>query len=269
MKSVQELIRSLWVRRELIGILVLRNLKIRYKGSVLGFFWSLASPVFFILIYSTFLKLVAKGVPLQIHTLVTGIIIWQFLSLCAHDALGAIVGNVNLVKKTAFPRLILPLSTVLANLINFLMSGLVLLAFLILTRARFQLALLPLLPLVILTQTALCFGLAAGLSAAHVFFRDTEHLLGHVVLAWLFLSPVLYPLERPLAILEHLGSWTVPLYFLNPMAGLLAVYRMILIGESPPVTPALLLPSFAVAWVVLAVGVAVFQKAQPWFGDEL
>jgi len=269
MKSVQAWLRSLWERRELIAILVQRNLKIRYKGSVLGFFWSLASPVFFILIYSTFLKLVAKGVPLQIHTLVTGIIIWQFLSLCAHDSLAAIVGNVNLVKKTAFPRIILPVATVLANLINFLMSGLVLLLFLVFTRANFQTALLPLLPLVILTQTALCLGLASGLSATHVFFRDTEHLLGHVILAWLFLSPVLYPLDRPLAILEHLGSWAVPFYFLNPMAGLLAVYRMILVGEFPAVPYPYLLVSFGVAWLILVAGVALFQKVQPWFGDEL
>jgi ABC-type polysaccharide/polyol phosphate export permease len=269
MKSVQELIRSLWIRRELVAILVQRNLKIRYKGSVLGFFWSLASPVFFIVIYSTFLKLVTKGMPLPISTLVTGIIIWQFLSLCAHDSLAAIVGNVNLVKKTAFPRLILPLSTVLANLINFLMSGLVLLVFLAVTRANVQLSLLPLLPVVILTQTALCLGLAAAVSSAHVFFRDTEHLLGHVILAWLFLSPVLYPLERPLGLLAKLGAWSVPLYFLNPMAGLLAVYRMILVGEYPAVPPSWVGLSFAVAWLILGGGVVLFQKLQPWFGDEL
>jgi ABC-2 type transport system permease protein len=270
MSKILQFFREIWAHRELVTILVQRNIKIRYKGSVLGFFWSLASPVFFILIYGTFLKLIARGFAFDLQVLVTGIIIWQFLSLCTNDSLSAVVGNTNLIKKTAFPRIILPLATVLANLVNFLMSGLVLIAYLIVVHAQVQWAGLIWLPFVILTQAALCFGLAALLSAANVFFRDAEHLLGHTVMAWFFLTPILYPLSLPLDMIrDKLPPFVVPLFFCNPMTGLIMAYRRILLGTSPEVAAWLPALSFAVCWVIFVLGIAVFQKVQPRFGDEL
>ena len=256
--------------RELVTILVQRNIKIRYKGSVLGFFWSLASPVFFILIYGTFLKLIARGIAFDMQVLVTGIIIWQFISLCANDSLGAVVGNTNLVKKTAFPRIILPLATVLANLVNFLMSGLVLFAYLLAVHAPVHWSALVWLPAIILTQAALCMGLAALISAANVFFRDAEHILGHAVMAWFFLTPILYPLSLPLDLIRaKLPAFCQPLYFCNPMTGVIMAYRRILLGTPPEVNAWLPALSFAVCWAIFIAGIAVFQKVQSRFGDEL
>lgn len=270
MHAFLQFFREIAEHRELVTILVQRNIKIRYKGSVLGFFWSLASPVFFILIYGTFLKLIARGFAFDLQVLVTGIIIWQFISLCANDSLGAVVGNTNLIKKTAFPRIILPLATVLANLVNFLMSGLVLVAYLLIVHAQVQWAGLVWLPFIILTQAALCFGLAALLSAANVFFRDAEHLLGHAVMAWFFLTPILYPLSLPLDVIRaRLPAFCEALYFLNPMTGLIMAYRRILLGTPPEVSAWLPALSFVACWVILVAGVAVFQKVQPRFGDEL
>lgn len=262
--------RDIWAHRELVLILVQRNIKIRYKGSLLGFFWSLASPVFFILIYGTFLKLVARGFAFDLHVLVTGIIIWQFISLCCNDSLNAVVGNANLVKKTTFPRIILPLSTVLANLVNFLMSFVVLLAYLLVVQAPIQWGGLIWLPAIVLTQAALCFGLAALLSSANVFFRDAEHLLSHVVMAWFFLTPVLYPISLPLEVIRNkFPAFLETLYFCNPMTGLLSAYRRILLGSPSEVGGWLPTLSFAVSWVILGLGIAVFQKVQHRFGDEL
>jgi ABC-2 type transport system permease protein len=255
---------------ELVGILVQRNIKIRYKGSFLGFFWSLASPVFFILLYGTFLKLVARGFAFDLQVLVTGIIIWHFVSLCCNDSLNAVVGNGNLVKKTAFPRFVLPLATVTANLVNFLMSFLVLLLYLLVMHAPIQWGSLVWLPLVILTQTALCLGLSALLSAANVFFRDAEHLLGHLVMAWFFLTPILYPLSLPLDVIHNkLPAFCETLYFCNPMTGLIMAYRRILLGTPPEVSLWLPALSFAVCWLILLAGVGLFQKVQGRFGDEL
>ena len=270
MTNRMPIFQDLWTHRELVLILVQRNIKIRYKGSMLGFFWSLASPVFFILLYGAFLKLVARGFAFDLHVLVTGIIIWQFISLCASDALGAVVGNTNLVKKTAFPRIILPLATVLANLVNFLMSGAVLLIYLLIVKAPIHWSAMPWIPLIILTQAALCFGLASFISAANVFFRDTEHLMGHLIMAWFFMTPILYPLSLPLGVIRsHFAPWTLSLYFFNPMTGLITAYRRILLGAPAEVSGGWIALSFAVAWLILAAGVWVFQKAQPRFGDEL
>ncbi len=265
-----ETIRTIWARRELLGILIIRNLKIRYKGSVLGFFWSLLSPVLLIVIYGVFAAILRfnEGRPHYLPFLVTGIIIWQFLSMCLNDSLNVVLGSANLVKKTAFPRLILPISMVLANLINFLLTLLVLVLYLFLMRMPMQGLLL--VPLVVFMQVLLCLGLAGILSASNVFLRDTEHILGVGSLAWFFLSPVFYPVELQMEFLpEHLG-W---LPFLNPMAGILYAYRMLMMGANMPdvlhIPAWWLLVSVAVSLTVFGVGYAVFQKSQRAFGDVL
>jgi lipopolysaccharide transport system permease protein len=249
------------MRRDLLVLMVSRNLKIRYKNSTLGFFWSLLGPLFLIGIYTIFLRVMRF--PIDLPALVTGILVWQFLALCLGDSLHAVVGNANLVTKAKFPRLILPLSMVLANLVNFLFSSLVLVAYLVAVRAHFG----PLywLPLIVLSQFALCLGMAMIFSAANVFFRDTEHILSIVMLAWFFLTPVIY------TVTEVTGSFPPfvhYLFFANPMTGILSAYRTALLSAKamPPAMTAL---SFAVAWCVLWIGVVVFQRSEPRFGDEL
>lgn len=251
--------------RELLGMLVGRNLKIRYKSSVLGFFWSLLTPLFFIGIYAVFARILRfnDGRPGYLQFLIVGIIIWQFLSMCLNDSLGAIVGNSNLVKKTAFPRIVLPLAMVLANLINFLLTCLVLGLYLFLAPVSSG-VLLWLLP-ALLTQCALCLGLALLLSAGNVFFRDTEHILGVLQLAWFFLTPIFYPVDMQMAFFPPTWSWLV---FLNPMTGILSVYRAALVGDVLPAAVPVLV-SFLVAWGLLVMGVMVFEKVQVLFGDEL
>ena len=104
-------------RRELVANLVARNLKQRYKGSALGFLWSLLHPLFLVLIYLVFIRLMRF--PVRLPHLLVGVMAWQFLSLCAGDAAGVIIGHASLVKKTWFPRFLLPLSAVLGNLVHF------------------------------------------------------------------------------------------------------------------------------------------------------
>ena len=265
-----ETIRAIWMRRELLGILVIRNLKIRYKGSVLGFFWSLLSPALLIVIYGVFAAILRfnAGRPHYLEFLVSGIVVWQFLGMCLNDSLHVVLGNANLVKKTAFPRFILPISMVLANLVNFLLTLLVLVVYLLF--AGMPLLGFYLIPVVLLLQMMLCLGLACILSTSNVFMRDTEHILGIGSLAWFFLSPVFYPIQMQLEFLpEHLG-W---LPFLNPMAGILYAYRTLMMGVLMPDTHAVpgwwLLVSVAVCLVVFGLGYFVFQRAQRAFGDVL
>jgi len=255
--------RELWRRRELALILVQRNLKIRYKSSVLGFFWTLLGPLLLILIYALFLGVLR--VPIELPVLVTGIVAWQFLAMCLGDSLHAVVGNANLVTKAAFPRILLPLSMMKANLVNFLLSLLVVAGYLLCVRVSFGPVLLCVPALV--THAALCFGVALLFSCANVFFRDTEHILSVVMLAWFFMSPVIYPIETLLGNPDF-PAWVHMLYFCNPMAGIVTTYRMALLSHPSPGLDLLLL-SYTGAWAVAAVGVMVFQHWEPYFGDEL
>ncbi len=264
-----KLANDIWERRELLWILIVRNLKIRYKHSALGFFWSLLSPLLMILIYATFASILKfnLGRPHYLQSLVIGIVVWQFLSMCLNDSLYAVMGSVNLVKKTAFPRIILPLAMVLANLLNFLLTWIVLLLYLVFMKMQFQH--LELLALVLLMQLALCLGLAFIVSSVNVFFRDTEHILGVGTLAWFFLSPIFYPVSMQL---EHLPASLEWLAFLNPMTGIVWSYRVLLMGDLMPdviVRPIGLVVSAAVCAIVLAIGLGLFQKLQLRFGDEL
>ena len=262
---MKTLMSSLWSRRELLQMLVARNLKIRYKGSALGFFWSLLTPLCFIVIYSVFARILRfnDNRPGYLQFLIVGIVTWQFFLSCMNDSLHAIVGNVNLIKKTAFPRIILPLSTVLANLVNFLLTVAVLLLYLLAAGevpAHME-AFVP----AVLTQTALCLGIALLAASSNVFFRDTEHIVGILSLAWFFLTPIFYPIELQLSHAPAKLAWMA---FLNPMTGVVCASRYAFLGTPMPEFTGMLI-SAAVSWGVLFAGLAVFQAAQRRFADEL
>ena len=257
------LLKDILDRRELLSMLVVRNIKIRYKESVLGFLWTLLGPVFLIAIYAIFMKIMR--VPTSMTILVSGIFVWQYLAMCLGDSSFAIIGNANLVKKACFPRILLPLSIVLANFVNFLLSMLVMFVYLVVFEPH--LGSLGLLPVAMLVHFALCAGVSLALCALNVFFRDVQHLTGIVTMAWFFLTPVVYDLSMIVPLTDKypiLG----PLYFLNPMAGIISLYRTALVGDPLPAV-SLLATSAAVAAVILVAGILIFQKMQPRFADEL
>jgi len=259
---VPNVFKELVARRELLLTLMTRTLKIRYKNSALGFFWTLLGPVFLIAIYGAFLRIMRF--PIRLAVLVTGIFVWQYLALCLGDAAHAVVGNANLIKKAAFPRLVLPASMVLANLVNFLLSLLVVGVYLAVSRIRPG-PLVWLLPALV-THVALCLGVACLVSALNVFFRDIQQMTGIFMMAWFFMTPVIYPLAEVTNRFGH--TVLLQLYFLNPMTGLLSAYRAALLNE-PLAEWALLWPSLAMAWLVCAAGILVFERCQARFADEL
>ena len=255
-------LKDLFKYRDLLLMLVARNIKIRYKRSVLGFFWTLLNPLFLILIYAVFLKILKffdASDPKFLPMLVTGIIVWQFLAMCLGDSLFAVIGNANLITKTAFPRIILPLSMVIANLVNFLLSLVILAVYLLAIGP--EVSNLWVLPFIILTQFALCLGLALFLSSLNVFFRDTEHLLGVVMLAWFFLTPIVYQFH-------HIPEPYQRLAFLNPMTGIVTAYRHVFLSGDI-MAPRLFSLSIAVAWAVCLGGIWFFQRLESRFADEL
>ena len=262
--SAVRLLKEIAAHRDLLSMLVARNIKIRYKESALGFLWTLLGPVFLILIYAVFMKIIMKF-PMPMTVLVSGIFVWQYLAMCLGDSSFAIIGNANLVKKACFPRMLLPLSIVLANFVNFLLSLLVMAVYLVVVGPHF--GAIVWLPLAMVTHLALCTGVSLALCALNVFLRDVQHLTGILTMAWFFLTPVVYDISMITPItLQHpiLG----PLYFLNPMAGILALYRTALLG-SPLPELSLVMLSIVVTAAVLISGVLIFQRLQPRFADEL
>lgn len=272
------LIKQLFQRRELIGILVQRNLKIRYKNSALGFLWSLLTPAMMILMYACFAKILkfSDGKD-YLPFLVAGIVIWQFTASCMNDSLQAIVGNTNLVKKVAFPRIILPLSTALANGVNFVLTLVVLLIYLLLAGV-FSYTCIYWLLLAILMQLMLCIGISCICSVLNVYFRDTQHIIGIGSLAWFFLSPVFYRLPMQCSAivsvfgLNETSQWQ-GIVFLNPMTGILGLYRAALMENQLPVPVGVslwwLMASLVVCLVVFFAGLIAMRKGEKSFGDVL
>jgi len=259
----QPLFSELIARRELVLNFVVRNLKQRYKDSALGFLWSLLHPLFLVLIYLIFIRLMRFSTSMPY--LLVGVMIWQFLSLCAGDAAAVVLGNAALVKKTWFPRVILPLSAVLGNLVHFCLSLLVLAVALPLLGVSPRSSWLHL-PWLIALQFLFSLGLSLGLSALNVFFRDVEHLVPIALMSWFFMTPVIYSADLVLGN-PTLPPWVATVFFANPMTALLVWYRHAFLGD--PLPAAALWPGLLGVFLVFFLGALLFHRLEPHFADEL
>ena len=228
--------RRLWILAgyyELIYFLVVRELKARYKSSVLGFFWSLLNPLAMMIVFTLVFGVLLPNNAIDKYPifLLCGLLPWNFFSASVMSSTNTIVANANLITKAYFPREVLPIASVLANLVNFLLAFLVLFAALIIFDANFSSWLWWVLPLVILIQTAFSLGIAFLLSTVNVFYRDTIMVIDVVMLAWFFLTPVFYTIELIPATVQVLGVELDArrlLYIFNPMASLINMYRDLL-----------------------------------------
>ncbi|MEM7392241.1 MAG: ABC transporter permease [Verrucomicrobiota bacterium] len=265
------LLKILITRRDLVANLVSRELKSKYKGSFLGILWSLINPLFMALVYVFFLSLLARGVPLS--QILIGVFAWQFTTGSVQGGMAAITGNSNLVKKVFFPRVILPLSVTLANLVNYLLSLLIqfpLVAYFLYLggEAGGFSKWLWLLPVMILYQTLFNAALAFLLSSANVFFRDTQHLIGVTMSAWFFLSPVMYNIELVQEFAKD-SPWLLNGYLLNPLAVIMEGYRAIILSSVS--FPLNTYSMIGLVWplILLVVAYTLFQKSQKNFSDML
>ena len=263
------MLRTIVARRELLWNLTARELKQRYKGSVLGFLWTVLTPLFMSAIYVFFLRLLARGVPMA--DILIGVFAWQYTTQCVQGGLTCVTGSANLVKKVAFPREILPVSQVAANGIGYLLSLLVqfpILAFLLGQDGSGFSPHWPLFAFWMAWQTIFNLGLALLVGALNVNFRDTQHLVGVGLSAWFFLSPVMYNMEfaRNLA---ASWPWAVDLLHANPLAPILNGYRDALLPSAPFDFPSAAWVGFALAPLTLLVGALVFRRLQKNFADLL
>jgi len=274
---------ELWPRRELILSLVRRDLKTRYKSSVLGFFWSFCKPLLLMLVlYVVFAKFVPIRFDPPMRTpfalfLLSGILPWSYLVGSISEAMFSIINNTSLVKKTYIPHEVFPIVTILSNLFHFLLA-LVVYFLLLLCCGAVPTWYVLFLPLVIVIQTFFLLGLALLFAALNVFYRDVASIMEIIITAWFYFSPILYPLNEPLRQITSRGlpHWIFHAYMLNPMAPILAAYhRTILLPTFGDVEmpAARLLGHLGVALVASAIlfliGRAVFRHYSGRFADEV
>jgi len=252
--------------RGLIQSLVARELKARYRGSVLGFFWSFINPLFLLLIYSFVFKYIleqrAEGIDHYELFMFCGILPWTWFSASLLESSGVLISGGNLIKKVLFPAEILPIVTVLANMVHFFFGLAILAIFLI----YFQRPLNPLellwFPIVVLVQLILTTGFALLLSALTVHFRDLRDILGNLMTFWFFATPIIYPYFV-------MKDWQLRLLQFNPFTHLAITYQEILYFKGPVGHWfwLLVLGVISVAWFFF--GYFVFDRLRDTFAEEV
>ncbi len=247
--------------RDLLRELVARDMKLRYKRSVLGFAWSLLNPLAQLLVFNFVFRLVLPvGIPKYSSFLFSGLLAWNWFTSSLLLGTSAIVGNPDLVKQPGFPVAILPTARVATDLVHYLLALPVLLVFLLWDGTRLTVAVAAL-PIVIGLQFAVTLGLVYLVATLYVAFRDMQYLLGVILQMLFFLTPVFYDPKGIPARFQIV-------YYLNPMTYLLGAYRRILLEGRLP-NPGAMLMVCIFAGVLLSFAYLIFMRASMRFVDEL
>ena len=265
--------------RELTINLTLRELRGKYKRSVLGWTWSLINPLATVLIYSLvfafFLKIEPPvGDPSGLDNfalfLLCGLLVWNFLSSTINESMGALLGNGNLIKKVYFPREVLVIATVAALVVSFLIELSVLLVILAFFGNATAVLWTPVLLVLVATQTVFVLGIGLVLSVANVYFRDMKHLIAILLQALFYTAPIVYPLYLVPNEATVFG-WEIPLrtlYELNPVVAFIGCYRDVLYDlRFPPLGDFLYIVTWAAA--SLAIGLWVFSRLDGRLAEEV
>ncbi len=254
-------LKAIWEYRELLYFLVWRDLKVRYKQTVIGAGWAILQPLMtmaiFTVVFGTFAQIPSDGIPYPIFAY-SALLPWNLFANSLTRGGTSIVGNAQLISKIYFPRLLLPLSGVLSPIVDFAVSFVILAAMMIWfgTVPTWGVLALPLFLLLALL-TALAVGL--WLSALNVRYRDVGHTIPFLVQLWLFASPVAYPVSL---VPE---KWRV-LYSLNPMAGVIEGFRWALLGKESP-DFGVIAVSAAMVFALLLPGIVYFRYTERTFAD--
>ena len=270
--------REIWAFRELLGNLVRKELKVKYKDSVLGFLWSLARPLFLLMIYwLVFGKFLDAGIPDFAFYLFSGLVAWDLFSSTLGAATSSVVANAGLIKKVYFPREILPLAAVGAGLVHFALQVVVLFGVLVAFRYDFWGANLMLLPVAFVALVLFAVAMSLLLSAANVYLRDVQHLLEVFLLLWFWLTPIVYPVNLALDALskyQPLGVKLSTVYLLNPVTNVVlgfqrAIYkRTVVRGADGRRVEALYQAGYG-GYVGRLVAVIVCSSALIWLAQRL
>lgn len=260
-KTCKESLGTILARRELITILVSKELKSRYRGSALGMMWTFLNPllllVVYALVFSVYMRIQVENYAVFVFV---GLLPWIWFSSSLTEGVNSITQSGSLITKSMFPAEILPIVKVISNLMNYLFSLPLLFIFIIVYGVPITISLLWL-PIVMLAQTLITVGLVYFFSTINVRFRDTQHILNNFLILWFFLCPIIYPISQ----VPEEYRWT---FNFNPIALLTIAYQDILIHGARPsakVLGALLIIGF----ICTVIGFWVFEKNKEMFAEEI
>ena len=254
---------SVWRSRELLQVLVLREIKIRYKQAALGVAWAVIQPilaaVIFTVVFGIFARVPSDGVPYALFAL-SAVIPWTYFAEALRRATTGLVEDAELIRKIYFPRLVLPIAAVISPLLDFAVS----LGVFALVMAWYRVApdyQLAFMPLFVALSACVSLAFALWLGPLNVRYRDVKQLLPFLIQIWMYASPVVYPLSLVPR------RWQL-LYSLNPMVGIIEGFRWTLLGTHPP-SAAVIGPAILLTTALLLGGLIYFRRSERFFADVI
>jgi len=279
-RSNTQQLREIWQYRELLLGLIRKELKVRYKNSVLGFFWSMAQPVFLLCIYSLVFSILDAGFDDFPIWILCGLVVWTLVSTTLSTSVQAITTNQHLVSKVAFPRAVMPLATLGSALVHFVLQSIALAVVLVIVRHPVDWEYVWLLPIAVAVLTLFLSSLALLLSTINVYARDTQHLLDLALVAMFWANPIVYAYQLSSDwFVDH--GWPAWTPLLNPFTSVIIVFQRAIYGSAfvgdrqllPDQGPLWYLGNlgilFLVAVVCCIVGLRMFDKAEGNFAEIL
>lgn len=257
-----KLVNELFQYRSMILNLVRKELRGRYKGSMLGFLWTFINPLLQLVVYTiVFSTILRSGIEKYYLFLFVALIPWIFFSTCLTGGATCVLGQSSMVTKIYFPREVLPISFVTSAFVNMLYCFIIVFIVVAFSGVGVTVRALLWLPVVMIIEYTLGLGIALVSSAVTVYFRDLEHILGILSLAWMYMTPIMYS--------GDIIPKTYQFYFnLNPMTPIISAYRDILYYGSPP-DPLTLARACSFGIIVLSIGIMVFGQLKYRFAEEL
>lgn len=256
-------LKEVWDYRELAGIFIWRDLKVRYKQTIVGALWAVIQPFLTMVIFSIFFGRLARvpsdNIPYPIFSY-AALVPWTFFANSINLASNSLVGNADMIKKIYFPRLTMPVAAVLGGLVDFAFAFVILLVMMLYYGYIPTINIL-FFPLFLLLAMITALGISLWFSAMNVQYRDVRYMIPFITQAWLFATPVAYPssmLSEP---------WRT-LYGLNPMVGVIEGFRWALLGTETAPGP-MILVSFFVALIILVSGLYYFRRVEKIFADVI
>jgi lipopolysaccharide transport system permease protein len=266
--------RELWQYRSLLRMLVTRDLKTRYRGSVLGVMWSFLQPLGLMVVMTlafTYVTRVTANMPKAHMFILSGTLAWNMFTAAVVGGTGSVMANSALVKKVYFPRILLPISVGVSSFINYLLSLPVFVLMALLTGFDLHSTLL-IVPFVALIQLVFCIGVAMLLGTLNVFYRDTAFIVDLSMLALFFVTPVFYDLNTTApATISVLGTSLDParlIYYLNPMASFVNIFQDAMY-KGVLTVPEFWIRTILTACAVFVLGYVVFRKFSPRFAESI
>ena len=257
-----ETIKEIWAYRSMIQSFVHKELRGRYKASVLGFLWTFIVPLCQLLVYTVVFSVIMRSTVEKFYLyLFVALIPWNFFSGCLTGGSGCVLQQQSLVNKIFFPREVIPVSYVTGSFVNMLYCEIVVILVCLFSGVRFSFPGLCCLPLVMIVEYFFALGVTLIVSAVDVYFRDLEHILGILSMAWMFLTPIMYDLSM---VPENLR----PFFNLNPMTVIVTAYRDILYWGSVPELKTLAIAG-GVAILFLLLGFRVFGRLKRRFSEVM